>query len=165
MKKIINIIYIFIFFITTNIVFSAKPISYHKDWTLFQTKLDEKDICYIAALPIKKEGTYKKRGEPYLLVMREKNSEYDEVGVSSGFIYHKDKGIELSVLKRKFPLFPDNEKAWTYDRNDDVEIVKFMKLGAKLYVTGYSKNNYMAMDTYSLIGFNEAYTKIITLCE
>ena len=40
-----------------------------------------------------------------------------------------------------------------------------MKLGAKLYVTGYSKNNYMAMDTYSLIGFNEAYTKMITLCE
>lgn len=162
MKKV----YILLFFVLfANSLFASAPISVHKDWTLFKTKVDNKDICYVASLPIKKEGTYKKRGEPYVMIMREKGKNFDEVSVSSGFLYNQDKDIEITILKRKFPLFANDEKAWTYDKNDDIEIVKQMQNGAKMYVLGYSKGNSKAYDTYSLFGFTEAYKKMLELCK
>ena len=164
MKNKIFIILLFLFS-QINLLFASTPVSIHKDWTLFKTVIDKKDVCYIASLPIIKDGNYKKRGEPYFLVSRTKGSDFDEVSLSSGFLFDPEKDIEVSILKRKFPLFSVEEKAWTYDRNDDVEIVKQMKLGAKMYVVGYSKAGTMANDTYSLIGFNEAYNKMIELCK
>lgn len=163
MKKFL--ILILFFFSINNVLFASTPISVHKDWTLFKVKINNKEICYIASLPIKKEGNYKRRGEPYVIVTREKGADYDEVSLSSGFLYDPDRDIEVSILKRKFPMFSNEEKAWTYDRNDDVEMVKQMKAGAKMYVLGYSKAGTMANDTYSLIGFNEAYEKMINLCK
>ena len=99
------------------------------------------------------------------MIMREKGKDVNEVSVSSGFLYNPDKDIELTILKRKFPLFANDEKAWTYDKNDDIEIVKQMQTGAKMYVLGYSKANSKAYDTYSLFGFAEAYKKMLELCK
>lgn len=163
MKKIL--ITIILFFIGTLNLSASTPVSIHKDWTLFKIVEGGKEICYIASLPIKKEGTYKKRGEPYVIVTRGKKAAYDEISLSSGFIFDPDKDIEVSILKRKFPMFSDEEKAWTYDRNDDVEMVKQMKAGAKMYVLSYSKFGTTANDTYSLLGFNDAYEKMINLCK
>ena len=117
------------------------------------------------SVPIEIKGTTKKPRSPYIVVTRKKGSEYDEVSLSSGFIFKPYSDVTVSILKRKFPLFPEYEKAWTYDINDDIEIVKEMKLGAKLYVTSYSKADYVANDTYSLLGFSEAYEKMISLCD
>ena len=114
MKKLCILLFFILF---ANNLFASAPISVHKDWTLFKTKIDNKEICYVASLPIKKEGTYKKRGEPYVMIMREKGKDVNEVSVSSGFLYNPDKDIELTILKRKFPLFANDEKAWTYDKN------------------------------------------------
>lgn len=163
MKIFLLLSLLFVSIVSTS--FASTPISIHKDWTLFETKIDGKDICYVASLPIKKEGNYKKRGEPYVIVTRVKGANYDEVSLSSGFLYDPDRDIEVSILKRKFPMFSNEEKAWTYDRNDDVEMIKQMKAGAKMYVLGYSKAGTMANDTYSLIGFNEAYEKMINFCK
>jgi len=161
-----RILLIFLLFFCADLnLYASVPLSVHKDWTLFKVEIDGKEICYVASLPIKKEGNYKKRGEPYFIVTRAKGADYDEVSLSSGFLYDPDRDIEVSILKRKFPMFSNEEKAWTYDRNDDVEIVKQMKNGAKMYVLGYSKAGTMANDTYSLIGFNEAYEEMVDLCK
>lgn len=161
-KKIIILI---VFVLQTTLLFASSPVSVYKDWTLFKTTVDGNEMCYIASLPIKKDGNYKKRGEPYFIVMRKKGADFDEVSLSSGFLFDEDRDIEVSILKRKFPMFSFEEKAWTYDKNDDIEMVKQMKVGAKMYVTGYSKFGTVANDTYSLFGFNEAYNKMLEICK
>ena len=165
MKKINNIFIIILFLTICSELFASSPISIHGDWTLSKVKVEKDDLCYIASLPTEKEGTYKKRGEPYITVVRKKGATYDEISLSSGFIYDPEKDIEVSILKRKFPMFSNEEKAWTYDKNDDVEMVKLMKKAAKMYVVSYAKTGVKANDTYSLIGFNEAYSKMIELCK
>lgn len=161
MKKLI---FIFICFFSFS-VFATTPISVHRDWTLFRIEDKGKVICCITSLPIEKSGNYKRRGEPYVIVTREKGAAYDEVSLSSGFLFDVDKDIEVSILKRKFPMFSNQEKAFTYDRNDDVEMVKQMKAGAKMYVLGYSKAGTFANDTYSLLGFNDAYEAMLKECK
>lgn len=158
--------YVFIlFFILISNLFAATPVSIHKNWTLFKSTVNGKEMCYIVSLPIKKEGNYKRRGEPYALVSRVKGNDYDEVSMSSGFIYDPDKDIEVLISKRKFPMFSNEEKAWAYDKNDDVEMVKYMKKGTTMNVIGYSKLGFMANDTYSLMGFTEAYDNMTNLCK
>lgn len=158
--------YVFIlFFILISNLFAATPVSIHKNWTLFKSTVNGKEMCYIVSLPIKKEGNYKRRGEPYALVSKVKGNDYEEVSMSSGFIYDPDKDIEVLISKRKFPMFSNEEKAWTYDKNDDVEMVKYMKKGTTMNVIGYSKLGFMANDTYSLMGFTEAYDNMINLCK
>ncbi len=164
MKKYIYTFLVF-FISMMDFAFSASPISVHKNWTLFKSVVNKKEMCYIVSLPTKKEGNYKRRGEPYALVSRIKGSDYDEVSMSSGFLYDPDKDIEVSISKRKFPMFSNEEKAWAYDRNDDVEMVKYMKKGTSMNVVGYSKLGFMANDTYSLMGFSEAYDNMIKLCK
>lgn len=158
--------YIFIlFFVLISNLFAATPVSIHKNWTLFKSTVNGKEMCYIVSLPIKKEGNYKRRGEPYALVSKVKGNDYEEVSMSSGFIYDPDKDIEVLISKRKFPMFSNEEKAWTYDKNDDVEMVKYMKKGTTMNVIGYSKLGFMANDAYSLMGFTEAYDNMINLCK
>lgn len=158
--------YIFIlFFVLISNLFAATPVSIHKNWTLFKSTVNGKEMCYIVSLPIKKEGNYKRRGEPYALVSKVKGNDYEEVSMSSGFIYDPDKDIEVLISRRKFPMFSNEEKAWTYDKNDDVEMVKYMKKGTTMNVIGYSKLGFMANDTYSLMGFTEAYDNMINLCK
>lgn len=158
--------YIFIlFFVLISNLFAATPVSIHKNWTLFKSTVNGKEMCYIVSLPIKKEGNYKRRGEPYALVSKVKGNDYEEVSMSSGFIYDPDKDIEVLISKRKFPMFSNEEKAWAYDKNDDVEMVKYMKKGTTMNVIGYSKLGFMANDTYSLMGFTEAYDNMINLCK
>lgn len=158
--------YVFIlFFVLISNLFAATPVSIHKNWTLFKSTVNGKEMCYIVSLPIKKEGNYKRRGEPYALVSKVKGNDYEEVSMSSGFIYDPDKDIEVLISKRKFPMFSNEEKAWTYDKNDDIEMVKYMKKGTTMNVIGYSKLGFMANDTYSLMGFTEAYNNMINLCK
>ena len=154
-----------LFFVLAVHAYSATPVSIYKNWTLFKSTVDGKEMCYIVSLPIKKQGNYKRRGEPYALVSKLKGAEYEEVSMSSGFLYDPDKDIEVSISKRKFPMFSDEEKAWTYDRNDDIEMIKYMKKGTLMNVVGYSEVGFMANDTYSLMGFTEAYNSMINLCK
>ena len=157
---------ILFFFIFVSISFALDPIYVYKDWSLFSVLLENKNtLCYMMSLPVEKGGDYKKRAEPFFVVMREKKAIYDEIVLSSGVLYNEDEDVEVEILKRKFPLFTDNEKAFTYDRNDDVEIIKYMKLGSKMYITGISKRNFFMNDTYSLVGFNEVYDKMLSICE
>ncbi len=144
---------------------ATTPVSIHKSWTLFKTGSGKKEMCYIASLPTKKSGDYNRRGEPYVVVSRGKGADFDEVSVSSGFMYNPDKDVEISISKRKFPMFTNEDKAWAYDRNDDVELVKQMKGETTMIVTGYSNLNFTAVDTYSLIGFTSAYNAMIALCK
>lgn len=143
---------------------ALQPLSVHRTWNVFRTEQNGKTICYTLALPIEKSGSYRTRGEPYFMVLIPEKSDYNEVIVSSGAIYSK-KNVDISILKRRFPMKPKNEKALTYDRNDDIEIARMMQIGAKVYVTGYFQNGTHAVDTYSLLGFTEAFARIKELCK
>jgi hypothetical protein len=134
------------------------------DWNLFRTQKNNKTICYIASTPIKRDGNYLNRAEPYFLVVGI-NNDIDEVSVSSGFLYNQSSNVELSFGAKKFYLFPYKTIAWSANKNDDIEILKEMQKNADMILTAIASDNKIAIDTYSLIGFNEGYKKLKEICE
>ncbi len=135
-----------------------------QDWSFFKTNRGDKTVCYLASLPINKQDNYPKRGEAFFLVTDIPN-DADEISVASGFFYNKKSDIELSFGSKKFYLFPFKTTAWANNRNDDLDIIKEMQKHDDMVVNAVSYDNKAALDTYSLIGFKEAYVKMKEDCK
>lgn len=126
----------------------------YQNWNLFKSQADGRAVCYIGSVPVKKEGNYKKRGQPYVLVTARGKS--DEISVTSGFAYRKD-SVTLKVDgKRMGAFFTEGEMAWTVDETDDTATIAAMKKGATLVVSGTSQKGTDAQDSYALSGFSQA---------
>ncbi|MDX2083462.1 MAG: invasion associated locus B family protein [Rickettsiales bacterium] len=135
-----------------------------QDWNVFKASRVDQTVCYIASTPIKREGNFDKRGEPYFLVTNIIN-DADEVSVSSGFVYKKKSDVEISFGSKKYYLFPYLSVAWANDKADDIEIIKEMQRAEEFIVTAIARDGKIANDTYSLIGFAKAYKKMKETCD
>jgi hypothetical protein len=135
-----------------------------QDWSVFKTERGDKVVCYIASTPIKSEGNFDKRGEPFFLVTNIDN-DADEISTSSGFIYNKTSNVELTFGIKKYYLFPYKTVAWANDKNDDADVIKEMQGNAEMTVTGIARDGKIAVDTYSLIGFVHSYKKLKEICQ
>ncbi len=134
-----------------------------QDWNVFKAERGDQIVCYVASTPIKREGNYDKRGEPYFLVTNIIN-DADEISASSGFLYKKRSDVEVSFGSKKYYLFPYLAVAWANDKNDDIDIIKEMQRAEEFVVTGTTREGKIANDTYSLIGFPQAYAKMKETC-
>ena len=135
-----------------------------QDWSVFKSNRGDKVVCYAVSLPIRKEDNFLHRGEPYLLVTNLANDS-DEISVSSGFIYKQTSDFQMSFGSKKFYLFPYMAIAWASDNNDDLDIIKEMQKSEEVTIVGTGRDNKISNDTYSLIGFAQAYAKLKEICK
>jgi hypothetical protein len=133
------------------------------DWSVFTTDFGNKKICYMMSLPVKKDGNYNRRGEPYFLVTNSVDN-IDEITVASGYVYKEGSEVELSFGLKKFNGFTYKSLAWANSKTDDIDIIKEMRRNLDVVVLGINKRNQYSSDTYSLIGFNHAYGKMKEAC-
>ncbi len=134
------------------------------DWSVFTADFGEKKICYMISLPIKKNGNYYHRGEPYVLITNSVD-DIDEVTISSGYNYKESSEVELSFGLKKFNTFTYKDLAWANNKTDDIDIIKEMRRGLDVVISGVNKQNKYSSDTYSLIGFNQAYGRMKEVCD
>lgn len=140
-------------------------IATEQDWRVFTLDQGGKKQCYIASAPAKSKGTFKKRGDAYLLVTS-RSATQDEVNASSGFPYKKgtDAHVTLNTTD-KFRLFTQGDQAWARDSKQDAAIVNAMKKAGTLTLRGTSPKESYAEDTYSLKGFSKAYEQMKKACK
>jgi uncharacterized Fe-S cluster-containing radical SAM superfamily protein len=131
-----------------------------KDWSVFKHGTS----CYIASAPKKSGGTFKKRGQPYLLIVS-KGASADEVNASSGYPYAAKSEVVAVIGGRQFKLFTQGAVAWAYDAAQDVQLVNAMKQGNNVVVRGKSVRGTTSEDTYSLNGVSDAYARMKALCK
>ena len=154
---------LFVIFFTSSNLLAGELQAKFQDWSVFKTNRGDKEVCYIASAPVKKNNVFRRRGEPYFIVTNIKN-DASEINVSSGFIYNKNYDVELSFYKRKFYLFPYRDNAWSDSLDDDVEVTKEMQRHEEMTVTGMTESGEMSVDIYSLVGFKKAYKTMRKLC-
>jgi hypothetical protein len=165
MKYVKLIFFLVLFcFLCFKSAFSQELIKKFHDWSVFKADRGDKIVCYAVSTPIEKTGNYIKRGESFFLVTNIEN-DADEISVSSGFYYSKNYDVEISFGSRKFYLFPYKTLAWANNKNDDIDIIKYMQKKYEMTITGIEEGDKTAIDTYSLIGFKKAYEKLREICE
>ena len=78
LRVILSFVVLFLFF---GIDLQAQELqAKFQDWNVFKTERGDKTVCYVASLPIKRDGNSDKRGEPFFLVTNIEN-DADEISV------------------------------------------------------------------------------------
>ena len=162
-----KIILMCIFIFVSNTSYGkTKLIKTIKTWNAYSSNIEKKKTCFIASEPIKFEGDYKKenRGKTYVFVTNIKGISSHEVSVVAGFNYKKNSDVFFTIDGDKTKLFPIDDRAWSASSNVDRTLVRSMKKGKKLIVTGTSSPGNLIKDTFSLSGFTKALAIIDKNC-
>ena len=145
---------------------AQEALSKNGTWSACTYKEGGKLTCYMYSQPTKKEGNYKKRGDPHAMVTRRRGSSVvEEVSVTSGYPYKDKSPIKVQIDGRSFKFgIVQDEHAWADNANEDKATVKAMIRGNRLTVRGTSRKNTYSLDTYSLKGFTKTHKAIVKAC-
>ncbi len=153
---------------------SRKRLGTYHDWQAYTLKTGGNTVCYAISVPKKmspktvvRHGRRIKisRGDVYITVTHRPATETsNEVNVIIGYPFRKNSHVSYRIDGRKYTLFTMGDGAWAYDSKADARIVRAMKHGKTLVVTGRSKHGTTTRDTYSLIGFTAAHNAIDKAC-
>ena len=145
---------------TTNLSASEKiQIEQFNDWSVLRQETDAGRLCYITSEPIEKKGDYNKsnRGETRVFVTHGPGkAERDVVSIVAGYVFKKQSEVELNIDGKKQSFFTLEDRAWSFGQDEDKKIIRNMKRGNKLTVTGVSSRGNKTIDVYSLSGFTKA---------
>jgi len=156
--------FIFALALSSNNAFSQQFQKSYKDWSVYTTKRDGLNLCYMVSYPKRKNGNYNKRGQPYVMITNI-NGQISEVSATGGYPYKNNTEPRVIIDGEEHRLsMTKNETAWFKTDEYDAIVIGKMKKGHKMTVKGTSKRGTYSIDTYSLSGFTSAYKKISTLC-
>ena len=143
----------------------AEVTGIYKSWTALSKSEGNGKVCFVVAAPETSKGNYKKRGDVFLLVThRPSEKSFGVVNVQAGYTYKARSEAVMRIDGKTYKLFTDGENAWARDAKTDRTLVKAMKAGNRLVVTGTSSRGTKTTDTFSLSGFTAAYNAASRTC-
>lgn len=135
------------------------------DWTAYQYKDGETDVCYMASQPTEAKGDYTERGEVWALVTHRAPGEKTAVvSIISGYNFKEGSSVKVAIGDQDFALFTQGDTAWANTAEDDGKLVTAMKKGRSMVVNGVSWRGTETTDTYSLSGFTKSYEDVRKAC-
>jgi hypothetical protein len=164
-KKKIYYIIISIFIFNSAYSQELKKIGKFKDWETVILKSNNETICFAQTKPILQSPKSKQRESRLFVSFRPNDKISDEISTTSGYEFN----IQNSVLatsgksKYKFDITQD-DFAWIASNKIEKKMIKTMKRGSRIMITGYNKSGSQTIDHYSLLGFTKAYNAAKKSC-
>lgn len=135
-------------------------------WEAFSHGEGNERMCFIASVPTRDQGNYNQRGEIQASVTHLPNINVrDEFSIAAGYEYRDGSEVEVRIGGNKYYLFTQGENAWARDKETDEAIIRAMRRGRTMRVRGVSWRGTRTTDTYSLIGFTDAYDRALRACD
>ena len=167
MSIIKNLILILFSFMIINHVNAeeVKKILKNKDWETYVVKNDSSKICFAQSMPILQAPKTNTREARLFVTFRPNEKISDEISITSGYEYNKKNSImaRSGKYKYKFDIAQENF-AWMADNKKEKKMIKTMKKGSRIMVTGYNQKGSQTIDHYSLLGFTKAYNTAKKSC-
>ena len=165
-KKILLILPII--FITLCIQLSAgeiKKIGKFKDWDTMISSEDTGEVCFAQSSPILQAPKSNKRDAKLFIAFRPTEKIIDEISVTAGYEFHKNNSVTATSGKNKFKFdIKEQGFAWIADTKIEFRMIKRMKKGSRIMITGYNPEGAQTIDHYSLLGFTKAYVAAKKSC-
>tara|TARA_B100001173_G_C15801578_1_gene467906 strand:- start:121 stop:633 length:513 start_codon:yes stop_codon:yes gene_type:complete len=165
-KKFIFIIFISIFISQVNAE-EVKKMGTHKDWETYVVNSDTGKVCFAQSIPVLQAPKTTSREARLFITFRPNEKIINEISVTAGYEFNK-KNIVTAISgknKYKFDLMQD-KFAWMSDPKKKLEkrMIKTMKKGSRIMVTGHNQEGSQTIDHYSLLGFTKAYNATRANC-
>jgi len=143
----------------------TKKIGSFSGWDAYEHTDKGAKLCYLHALPQKKEPAAAKRGEIYILVTHKpKEKIRNEVSIYFGYGLKDGTPAQAVIGPTTVEMFTHQEAAWAADASVDQKLVDALRKGKTLVVKGESSRGTKTTDTYDLGGFQPALQAIDKAC-
>ena len=161
-------IFLGIFFISGVTQLSAqeiKKIGKFKDWEAMVVTEATGKVCFAQSSPILQAPKSNKRDAKLFIAFRPAEKIINEVSVTAGYEFNKNNSITAASGKNKFKFdIKEQGFAWIADTKIEYRMIKRMKKGSRIMITGYNQKGSQTIDHYSLLGFTKAYNATKKAC-
>ena len=165
-KKIIPILIIILITWCSNLsAEEIKKIGKYKDWQAMVVTSDSGKMCFAQSLPVLQgpKSNNKRDAKLFVSFWPSKKSK-NEISVTSGYEFNSN-SVTAQSGKNKFKFdIKEQGFAWIADTKIEARMIKKMKKGSRIMITGYNQKGSQTIDHYSLLGFTKAYNTIKKAC-
>jgi len=165
-NKIIFILPIFFFSLLGQLsAEEIKKIGKFKDWEAMVVTEATGKVCFAQSSPILQAPKSNKRDAKLFIAFRPAEKIINEVSVTAGYEFNKNNSITAASGKNKFKFdIKEQGFAWIADTKIEYRMIKRMKKGSRIMITGYNQKGSQTIDHYSLLGFTKAYNATKKAC-
>ena len=142
-----------------------KKLGTFKDWVAIMVSNETGKVCFTQSKPVLQSPKKSDREARLFVTFRPLEKISDEVSTTSGYEYNNQNSIIASSgkSKYKFDISQDNF-AWIADQKIERKMIRAMKSGSRIMITGYNQKGSQTIDHYSLMGFSKAYNAAKKSC-
>ena len=142
-----------------------KKIGKYKDWEVMAATEASGKVCFAQSTPILQAPKSNKRDAKLFIAFRPSEKITNEVSVTAGYEFNKNNSITAASGKYKFKFdIKEQGFAWITDTKIELKMIKRMKRGSRIMITGYNQKGSQTIDHYSLLGFTKAYNATKKAC-
>tara|TARA_B100001750_G_C15051253_1_gene371571 strand:+ start:45 stop:557 length:513 start_codon:yes stop_codon:yes gene_type:complete len=164
-KIFTNLLIIFILSVTSSYAEEIKKLGKFKDWEALVLVKENEVVCFAQSKPILQSPKAKKREARLFVTFRPNDKVVNEIATTSGYEYNNQNSILAKSGKKKYKFdIAQDGFAWIADDKVEKKMIKTMKRGSRLMITGYNQSGSQTIDHYSLLGFTKAYNEVKKSC-
>ena len=142
-----------------------KEIGEYKDWQTMVLVEPTGTVCFAQSSPVLQAPKKNKRDARLFVSFRPSEKIKDEISASPGYEFNKNNSVIATSGKNKIKFdIIQQGFAWIADNKIEKKMVKVMKKGSRIMITGYNQKGSQTIDHYSLLGFTKAYNAAKKAC-
>jgi hypothetical protein len=163
-KKLIFIISLTVF-VNLASAEEVKKMGKHKDWETYVVKNDTGKVCFAQSKPVLQSPKTNLRDARLFISFRPGEKITNEISITSGYEFNTKNSIIAMSGKNKYKFDIVQEGfAWMTSNKQEKKMIRTMKRGSRIMVTGYNQKGSQTIDHYSLLGFTKAYNATKANC-
>ena len=143
----------------------VKKIGKFKDWETMVLSKSDGIVCFAQSKPVLQSPKNNKRDSRLFVTFRPGEKIVDEISITAGYEFNKQNSItaKSGKFRYKFDISQQNF-AWIADNKVERKMIRTMKKGSRLMISGYNSSGSQTIDHYSLLGFTKAYNEAKKNC-
>ena len=156
-KNFIILILVGLFAVNANSQ-EVKKVGKFKDWETMVIKQESGKVCFAQSTPVLQAPKSNPREARLFVTFRPNKNILDEISVTAGYEFNNKNLVTAKSGKKKYKFDMSKEGfAWIADNKQEKKMIKTMKKGSRIMITGYNQKGSQTIDHYSLLGFTKAY--------
>ena len=138
----------------------------HKDWVTYVMNSETDKVCFAQSKPVLQAPKSNPRDARLFVSFRPGEKIANEISVTAGYEFNNKNSVIAKSGKSKYKLdIVQDGFAWMTGTKLETKMIKTMKKGSRIMITGYNQNGSQTIDHYSLLGFTKAYNATKANCQ
>tara|TARA_B100000989_G_scaffold16770_1_gene11101 strand:- start:1826 stop:2338 length:513 start_codon:yes stop_codon:yes gene_type:complete len=164
-KTIFFSVMIFVISLSKTYAENLKKMGKFKDWEVMVMSETSGKVCFAQSTPVLQAPKKNNRDARLFVSFRPGEKITNEISTTAGYEFNKNNSVLATSGNNKFKFdIKQQGFAWMTSNKKENIMIKIMKKGSRIMVTGYNEKGSQTIDHYSLLGFTKAYNTAKKAC-